>query len=195
LLWNNDIGIWLDFNLQNNTQQPSDFYGSSVVPLWAKLYWDGYTTGTYTAQYIEQAVTQALTNYGVLEYPGGIPTSLINDGQQWDFPNGWAPLQIMAIDGLLLLGETGSQWSAKLASGWLQNNYDGWLASQLMYEKYNVTSTTGLPGNGGEYQVQSGFGWTNGVVLELLLRFCTQSSCINSSGGIQVPVQTERFKK
>lgn len=34
-----------------------------------------------------------------LTYKNGLPTSMKNSGQQWDFPNGWAPLQHMVIEG------------------------------------------------------------------------------------------------
>lgn len=36
---------------------------------------------------------------GALQYPGGIPTSLKESGQQWDYPNAWPPLQHMLIEG------------------------------------------------------------------------------------------------
>ena len=39
-----------------------------------------------------------------------------------------------------------------------------------MFEKYNVSSE-GNTGRGGEYKPQVGFGWTNGVILDLLVRF------------------------
>ena len=39
-----------------------------------------------------------------------------------------------------------------------------------MMEKFNVT-VQGAPGGGGEYDIQTGFGWTNGVVLDLLHRY------------------------
>lgn len=109
----------------------------------------------------------------MLSYIGGLPTSFLNTNQQWDFPNGWAPLQMFAITGLRNLGSSGANYAAQLTSCWLQNNYNGWIASQQMFEKYNVTSTSGVPGNGGEYAVQSGFGWTNGAIFDLLITYCT----------------------
>lgn len=38
-----------------------------------------------------------------------------------------------------------------------------------MFEKYNVEDS--LLGHGGEYEVQEGFGWTNGVILDLLITY------------------------
>lgn len=40
-----------------------------------------------------------LQGSGALQFPGGVPTSLRNSGQQWDYPNAWAPLQHMLIEG------------------------------------------------------------------------------------------------
>ena len=42
-----------------------------------------------------------LEREGVVDLPGGFPTSLVESGQQWDFPNGWAPLQHMVIEGAM----------------------------------------------------------------------------------------------
>ena len=39
----------------------------------------------------------------------------------------------------------------------------------LMFEKYDVRRVG--PGSGGEYDVQTGFGWTNGVAISLLARY------------------------
>lgn len=36
---------------------------------------------------------------GALDYPNGVPTSLWDSGQQWDYPNAWPPLQHMVIEG------------------------------------------------------------------------------------------------
>lgn len=38
---------------------------------------------------------------GAFSYPGGLPTSLaVNSNEQWDFPNGFGPLNHMVIEGL-----------------------------------------------------------------------------------------------
>ncbi len=39
-----------------------------------------------------------------------------------------------------------------------------------MFEKYNVNEM-GSAGGGGEYDVQTGFGWTNGVVIDFMVIF------------------------
>ena len=180
ILWN-DVGLWIDFNVTSNSQRSPDpeyYFAYSFVPLWASLYWNGLIEGSYSSSYIESKVLDAINNIGMLNYIGGLPTSLRDTSQQWDFPNGWAPLQQFAVQGLPNLGSQGAELASSLASSWLQNNYNGWKASHLMYEKYNVTSSSGVPGSGGEYDVQAGFGWTNGVVLQFLMSYCTNPSCM-----------------
>ena len=46
---------------------------------------------------------------------------------------------------------------------------------EKLVEKYDV-STTGTGGGGGEYPLQDGFGWTNGVTLKMLDLICPKSN-------------------
>ena len=104
---------------------------------------------------------------------GGVPTSLHHSGQQWDFPNGWAPLQHLVVVGLEKTGVARArQLAFDLAQKWIVNNFDVYRETRpsAMFEKYDVTVDT-LPGGGGEYDVQLGFGWTNGVAMELLAMY------------------------
>lgn len=97
--------------------------------------------------------------------PGGLVTTLNNTGQQWDYPNGWAPLQWIAIKGLQNYGHT--DLSSQIASRWLRINRKVFQETGRMMEKYNVVDTT-LQGGGGEYPLQDGFGWSNGVVMAII---------------------------
>ena len=180
IFYNEEEGIWFDFNITANMQQSADhLYASSFLPLWANLYWNNVTenTGIYSTNQITSAVLNYLQeNDEIISYPGGLPTSLFYSGQQWDFPNGWAPLNLMFIEGLNLLGEDGEKIATQIARNWMASNFNGFAATQFMYEKYNVTNDLGVPGDGGEYSVQTGFGWTNGVALELLTKYCIDRS-------------------
>lgn len=97
--------------------------------------------------------------------PGGLVTSLVNTGQQWDAPNGWAPLQYLAIRGLLNYRFDGL--AAEISRRWTGYNIRIFRKTGKLLEKYNVVDTTVIAG-GGEYPTQDGFGWTNGVLLKLL---------------------------
>lgn len=96
--------------------------------------------------------------------PGGFVTTLNETGQQWDAPNGWAPLQWITINGLYYYGYSDEGNDA--AERWLNRNKEVYKATGKMMEKYNVLDTMLLAG-GGEYPLQDGFGWTNGVAIAL----------------------------
>ena len=100
--------------------------------------------------------------------PGGLVTTLDTTGQQWDAPNGWAPLQYLAIVGLLNYGER--DLAREIARRWIGLNAAVYRRTGKLMEKYNVVDLQ-LPGGGGEYPGQDGFGWTNGVLAALLQRY------------------------
>jgi len=95
---------------------------------------------------------------------GGWVTTLNQTGQQWDWPNGWAPLQWIVYKGLMNYGfiETACEGRDR----WLALNDKVFKATGKMMEKYNVVDAA-LTTGGGEYPNQDGFGWTNGVYLAL----------------------------
>lgn len=97
--------------------------------------------------------------------PGGLLTSLSNSGQQWDAPNAWAPLQYVSVQGLrnYQLNELADE----IQQRWINVNTAVYKQTGKMTEKYNALETN-LEAGGGEYPVQDGFGWTNGVLLHFL---------------------------
>ena len=97
--------------------------------------------------------------------PGGVVTTAIHSGQQWDAPNGWAPLQWITVQGLRNYGHF--TLAEEIRNRWLALNTTVYQRTGKMLEKYNVEDLS-LEGGGGEYPVQDGFGWTNGVYLCLL---------------------------
>ena len=99
---------------------------------------------------------------------GGLITTLKNSGQQWDAPNGWAPLQYIAIKGLDNYGLKDAAKEA--ATRWVQLNIKVYKSTGKLMEKYNVADTH-LEAGGGEYPSQDGFGWTNGVLLKLMAMY------------------------
>lgn len=97
--------------------------------------------------------------------PGGVTTTLNNTHQQWDAPNGWAPLHWITIKGLENYQQ--NELAASIRERWIGVNLAVYKSSGKMVEKYNVYDLE-LEAGGGEYPVQDGFGWTNGVLLILL---------------------------
>jgi alpha,alpha-trehalase len=96
---------------------------------------------------------------------GGIVTTNNLTGEQWDAPNGWAPLQWIAIKGLENYHY--KEPAKDIATRWIAINEKVFKETGKMMEKYNVLDTH-LEAGGGEYPGQDGFGWTNGVYLKLI---------------------------
>jgi alpha,alpha-trehalase len=96
--------------------------------------------------------------------PGGFVTTPIASGQQWDAPNGWAPLQWLSMEGARRYGRADLADAAR--DRWLAVNRRTYLSTGKMTEKYDVVDLN-RPAGGGEYPTQDGFGWSNGVALRL----------------------------
>lgn len=113
----------------------------------------------------QQATTVAKVVQRDFLKPGGVISTLTKTGQQWDAPNGWAPLQWITIQGLRNYKQDALANTIK--RNWLNLNTKVYKNTGKMVEKYNVMDIT-LEAGGGEYALQDGFGWTNGVLLKLL---------------------------
>jgi alpha,alpha-trehalase len=111
------------------------------------------------AQAPQTANTLRLT---LLRPEGVVPTTLAT-GQQWDAPNGWAPLVWMTVEGLRRYGEAGL--ADAITSGWRRENVEVFRRTGKLTEKYDVTGSDDA--RGGEYPNQDGFGWTNGVLWQM----------------------------
>jgi alpha,alpha-trehalase len=147
--WNAAAGFFFDYNHVRQTQSER-FTLAGVFPLFFNV------ATAEQAQRVAECVEQKFL------HPGGLTTTLAATGQQWDAPNGWAPLQWMTYQGLANYGHT--ELAAKIRRHWMQNNEKVYAETGKMMEKYNVTDLNLLAG-GGEYPNQDGFGWTNGVYL------------------------------
>jgi len=78
----------------------------------------------------------------------------------------------MVVEGFRTSGDPElAEISKTLATRWLKSSYKLYANSSLMYEKYNVSMEDVSAGSGGEYMVQTGFGWTNGVIMDFFDKF------------------------
>uniref|UniRef100_A0A8R1I9V1 Trehalase n=1 Tax=Caenorhabditis japonica TaxID=281687 RepID=A0A8R1I9V1_CAEJA len=156
---------WYDYNLRAKTHN-TDFFPSNAAPLFAQCY------DPMNSQLAVDVYNQMETS-GAFAMPGGVPTSLHkNTHQQWDYPNGWSPLNHMIIEGLRKsINPTLQQKAFILAKKWLETNVMTFNASNAMWEKYDVKEPDAKLATGGEYEVQAGFGWTNGAALDLILTY------------------------
>lgn len=167
MLWDEDLGCWLDYDLINQKRRPY-FTPTNLSPLWTNCF------NQSRSAHIADRVLSYLNETEVDKYPGGVPNSLYFTGEQWDFPNVWAPMQYLVIFSLEnLKDERTSALAFKWAERWIRSNYVAFRDYGNMYEKYTATEF-GVPGGGGEYQVQTGFGWSNGAVLDMLDKYAAK---------------------
>ncbi|KAM0934380.1 putative alpha,alpha-trehalase [Dioscorea sansibarensis] len=173
IFWNARMEQWLDYWLIDQSDdelvhqwkaenQNHNTFASNFIPVWIETYASDRTN--------VKKIVKSLERSGLV-HAAGIATSLSNTGEQWDFPNGWAPLQHMIAEGLAKSGSTKARSLAEdIAIKWIKTNYAAYKTTGAMHEKYNVTAC-GKIGGGGEYKPQTGFGWSNGVVLAFLEEF------------------------
>ena len=150
--WNPNLGIFTDYDILN--EAPVDIPTLAMVfPLYMNM--ASEVQATSVANFLREKFLAV----------GGLPTTLNRSGQQWDAPNGWAPLQWMAIEGLRRSGQ--KELGEEIKQRWVSLNERVFKETGKLVEKYNVMDDV-LEGGGGEYPLQDGFGWTNGVLLRLL---------------------------
>jgi len=151
-LWDQSQGVYLDYRWT----QKEPIRRISAATLYALF--------TNAASDTQAASVAAAAEKELLE-PGGIVATPIDTGQQWDAPNGWAPLQWIAVDGLRRYRR--GSLAESIACRWMNGVNEVYRDSGKLDEKYDVV-TTGRSGGGGEYPLQDGFGWTNGVMRKLM---------------------------
>lgn len=150
--WNEENGFYFDFHHTDNKQ--SGIYTlAAVFPLFFSI--STKEQANRIAQIVKEKFLQA----------GGLVTTLNITGQQWDEPNGWAPLQWMAYKGFMNYGFT--ELAQEIKKRWTSLNENVYARTGKMMEKYNVIDPNAKAG-GGEYPNQDGFGWTNGVYLKMM---------------------------
>jgi len=156
LMWNPAQGLYVDYLWRPQSQSPF-LSAATVYPLYF---------GIATETQAHAIATRLRRDF--LE-PGGLATSRVMTGQQWDKPNGWAPLQYLAIEGLKRYGEDGL--ARTIAHRWVSEVLHSYAVDGVLVEKYDIDSTAPSHAGGGEYSLQAGFGWTNGVLERLMTEY------------------------
>jgi len=150
--WNEEAGFFMDYDFVAKKHTPV-LSLAGLFPLES-----GIATSTQAQKVAKLVETKFLK-------AGGVVSTLNATGEQWDYPNGWAPLQWITIDGLRNYQHTALANTIK--TRWIALNNKVYKNTGKLVEKYDVVDMT-LEAGGGEYPVQDGFGWTNGVLLKLL---------------------------
>ena len=163
-LWDPSRGVYLDYRW--TLKQPIEHVTAATL----------YPLFTHAAS-DAQAASVAKTVEAELLKPGGIVTTTLDTGQQWDWPNGWAPLQWIAVEGLTGYGQ--NELAETVACRWMATVSRVYRSTGKLVEKYDVIATN-QPGGGGEYPTQDGFGWTNGVMLKLMALYPADADLANA---------------
>lgn len=151
--WDAQKALFFDYEFQKGKRSSYE-YASTFYPLWAGI----------ASREQARGVIRSLS---LFEQPGGIVMSRIETKAQWDYPYGWAPVQLLAVEGLRRYGY--NQEADRISEKFLTTVVENFRRDGTIREKYNVVTRSS------ETQVELGykanivgFGWTNGVFLELL---------------------------
>ncbi len=154
LMWDEKDGLYYDYDFVNKRVRRYPFL-TTFYPLWAGL------ASPHQAKRVEE-------NLSLFEREGGLQTSTHRSGNQWDAPFGWAPLQMIAVEGLRKYGYNAD--AERISMKWLSLIHRDFRQRGFIVEKYDVVSGT----SNVESQIhfgynanQAGFGWTNAVFTRL----------------------------
>lgn len=162
-LWNEANNSFYDYNIQ--TQEPLVYESATnYYPLWAEL------ASEEQAEHLKNRLLETLkAKGGVLSSSkASVERFATSDvARQWDYPNGWAPHQMLIWKGLMNYGY--NEVAQEFIYRWLwmitknATEYNGTIP-----EKYDVVNRThkvyaeyGNVGTEFDYITPSGFGWMN----------------------------------
>jgi alpha,alpha-trehalase len=152
-LWDPARRMFFDYNFYTGVRSSYE-YVTTFYPLWA-----GLATP-------EQAQSLA-HNLGIFEQPGGLVMSTTEAGVQWDYPYGWAPTQIIAIEGLRRYGFNDD--ANRISYNFLATIAENFRRDGTIREKYDVVTRSSESNVRAGYQQNViGFGWTNAAFLVFL---------------------------
>ena len=154
LMWDAKDGLYFDYNFVEKRTRHYPFL-TTFYPLWVGV-----------ARQDQAALVEK--NLPLFEREGGLQTSTNVSGNQWDAPFGWAPLHLIAVDGLRRYGYRDD--AERIAIKWLSLIHRDFLRRGFIVEKYDVvhgSSNVESQIHFGYSANQAGFGWTNAVFTKL----------------------------
>jgi alpha,alpha-trehalase len=152
-LWDAGRGLFFDYNFDDQ-RRSTYLYATTFYPLWAGL--------ATPAQ--ARAVVK---NLRLFERAGGIAMSVQETQAQWDYPFGWAPIQLLAVEGMRRYGHNAE--ADRVSTEFLSTVLENFMRDGTIREKYNVVTRSSETNVKAGYAVNViGFGWTNAAFVELL---------------------------
>ena len=153
-MWDEQDGLYYDYDFITKRVRHYPFL-TTFYPLWVGI------ASKEQAARVEK-------NLKLFERDGGLQTSTNVSGNQWDAPFGWAPLQMIAVEGLRRYGYTDD--AERISMKWLTLIHRDFIRRGFIVEKYDVVnSSSNVEGQirFGYSANQAGFGWTNAVFTQL----------------------------
>jgi alpha,alpha-trehalase len=174
-MWDEHEGLYYDYNFQKREVRRYPFV-TTFYPLWA-----GIATPRQAAR--------VAANLRMFERAGGLLTSTNVSGSQWDAPYGWAPTQLIAVEGLRRYGY--EREADRVSANFLSLVLKEFIDHNTIVEKYDVERRTSSLGAGLRFGYGSneiGFGWTNAAFIELYAGMPVKSRPdVMRLGGVPLP--------
>src|SRR3712207_4675611 len=175
LMWDERDGLYYDYNFVRREVRRYPFV-TTFYPLWA-----GIAT--------KEQAARVVSNLHLFERAGGLRTSTNVSGSQWDAPYGWAPTQLIAIEGLRRYGYEAE--ANRVSVNFLSTVLKDFVEHNTIVEKYDVEARTSSLGAGLRFGYSSneiGFGWTNAAFTELYAQLpAGERAKVLELGGVPAP--------
>ncbi|MBV9925160.1 MAG: alpha,alpha-trehalase [Acidobacteria bacterium] len=175
LMWDERDGLYYDYNFEKGERRRYPFV-TTFYPLWA-----GVASKAQAARVV--------SNLHLFERAGGLQTSTNRSGSQWDAPYGWAPMQLIAVEGLRRYGY--EKEAERVSVNFLSLVLKEFVEHNTIVEKYDVERRTSSLGAGLRFGYASneiGFGWTNAAFTELYAKLPPAArASVLEPGGAGVP--------
>ena len=151
--WDEGRGLFFDYSFETDKRSSYE-YATTFYPLWT-----GWAS--------QAQARKVAANLRLFEEPGGLAMSRYESQAQWDYPYGWAPIELLAIEGLRRYGD--NRDADRISEKFLSMVLDNFRTDHTLREKYDVvTRSSATHIVAGYSQNVTGFGWTNAAFLELL---------------------------
>ena len=154
LMWDEQDGLYYDYNFERKELRRYPFV-TTFYPLWVGVA-------------DKRQAARIVANLNRFERPGGLLTSTQVTGSQWDAPFGWAPTEMIAIQGLRRYGY--NKEADRLTANFLSLVLKEFIQHNTIVEKYDVERRESEVSAGLKFGYKSneiGFGWTNAAFTEL----------------------------
>lgn len=163
LMWNEERKQYFDYNFVTKKQSYFES-ASNYIPLWSGL------VSSEKASFMVKTLMTELKEKGGIAGSSKQSTGKISKNRpskQWDYPNGWAPHQIMIWKGLINYNY--NKEAFELIYRWLYMiiknaiNYNGTIPEKydVVKASHKVFAEYGNVGTHFQYITQEGFGWMN----------------------------------